>query len=327
MSKIYILHENDEWLPPFRDALRALELPFEEWHLAAGELPFDEAPPQGVFYSRMSASAHTRGHARAPELTAQVLRWLELHGRRVINGSSALALELSKVAQYAALRTGGVAVPRTRAVAGKERLRAAAEAFGEIPFILKPNRGGKGLGVQLFQNLESLDRYLISSDYEEPIDGVWLIQEYLRSAEPFITRAEFIGGRFHYAVKVDTSEGFELCPSDACATEDAYCPAPSASDAGGGLPAKNKFEVIKDFSDPLIGRIEAVLAKNGVEVAGVEFIRDEADQLYVYDINTNTNYNNAAERAAEVPESAPLRLARFLGSELERVNGHILAAE
>jgi hypothetical protein len=29
---------------------------------------------------------------------------------------------------------------------------------------------------------------------------------------PLITRAEFVGGKFIYAVEVDTSGGFELCP-------------------------------------------------------------------------------------------------------------------
>ena len=44
-------------------------------------------------------------------------------------------------------------------------------------------------------------------------------------AVPLITRAEFIGGQFIYAVEVDTSDGFELCPADACAVGEAFCPA------------------------------------------------------------------------------------------------------
>jgi glutathione synthase/RimK-type ligase-like ATP-grasp enzyme len=324
MAKIYVLHENDEWLPPFRAAFEEAGLPYEEWHLAEGLLPFDEAPPQGVFYSRMSASAHTRGHAFAPEFTRIVLNWLELHGRRVVNGSSALALEVSKIAQYAALRAEGIPVPRTRAAVGKAALFNAALEFGETPFILKPNRGGKGLGVQLFNDLDSLQAYLEGPSYEQPVDGTWLVQQYIRAAEPFITRAEFIGGKFHYAVKVDTSEGFELCPSDACAVEEAFCPAAPEAVSD---PARPKFQIIKDFSDPIIARIERVLEASGVEVAGVEFIREPDGGLFVYDINSNTNYNNAAERAAGVPEIAPARLARFLGEELKRVQRQSLAAE
>jgi len=314
--RVYVLHENDEWLPPFRDAFAAEDVPFEEWHLARGELAFDEVPPTGVFYSRMSASAHTRGHEHAPALAGHTLRWLEMHGRRVVNGSATLALEVSKIAQYAALKRAGIAVPRTRAASGKAPVLAAAEAFGETPFILKPNRGGKGLGVQLFHDLENLAGYLNGAEYDEPVDGTWLIQEYIQGAEPFIVRAEFIGGDFHYAVKVDASDGFELCPADVCAVGDQFCPttAEGESDA-----ERQKFEVLKDFSDPLIERIGRVLAEHGAEVAGVEFVRDRDGKPHVYDINTNTNYNAAAERTAGIGETAPQRLARFLGAELERV--------
>ena len=44
----------------------------------------------------MSASSHTRGHRYAAELTAAVLAWLKRHDRRVVDGSRALDLEISK---------------------------------------------------------------------------------------------------------------------------------------------------------------------------------------------------------------------------------------
>ena len=100
--KIYVLHENESWTEPLARALSRLDAPFELMHLDEGVLNLAEAPPPGVFYSRMSASSHTRGHRYAAEYTACVLRWLEAHGRLVLNGSHALALEVSKAAQYAA---------------------------------------------------------------------------------------------------------------------------------------------------------------------------------------------------------------------------------
>ena len=54
-------------------------------------------PPEGVFYNRMSASSHTRGHRYAPEMTTGLLHWLEASGRRVLNGSRAVALEINKL--------------------------------------------------------------------------------------------------------------------------------------------------------------------------------------------------------------------------------------
>jgi glutathione synthase/RimK-type ligase-like ATP-grasp enzyme len=55
----------------------------------------------------------SRGHRYAAEHTHTVLEWLELHGRRVINGSRALSLEISKIRQYRALEQVGIKTPRT----------------------------------------------------------------------------------------------------------------------------------------------------------------------------------------------------------------------
>ncbi|MCZ6772052.1 MAG: alpha-L-glutamate ligase, partial [Proteobacteria bacterium] len=79
MNRIYTLHENSAWIAPLREAFDQAALPHREWFLDQGVLTFDRAPPQGVFYNRMSASSHTRGHRFAPELTHGVLNWLESH--------------------------------------------------------------------------------------------------------------------------------------------------------------------------------------------------------------------------------------------------------
>src|ERR1700751_3722383 len=139
MPKIYVIHENDAWVEPLRAAFFALDLPYEEWFLSEGRIDLEETPPEGVFYNRMSASSHTRGHRYAAELTAGVLAWLEMHGRRVINGRRALQLEMSKVEQYAALAAHGIRTPRTVAAVGRDSILAAAAKIG-VPFITKHNR-------------------------------------------------------------------------------------------------------------------------------------------------------------------------------------------
>ncbi len=164
MTDVYILHENNEWLAPLQAALSRESIPFKEWHLNEGSFTFDSSPPEGVFYNRMSASAHTRGHLHAPDYTASVLTWLEAHGRRVVNGARVLALELSKVKQYAALQACGVRTPHTVVAAGKDAIRQAARDFG-APLILKPNRGGKGAGVQLFNTIDALEAFLDSDAF------------------------------------------------------------------------------------------------------------------------------------------------------------------
>ncbi|MFJ9498748.1 ATP-grasp domain-containing protein [Brevibacillus centrosporus] len=311
MKKIYVIHENSEWTVHLTKRLQELGLPYEEWHLDEGSVDLTAEPPTGVFYSRMSASSHTRDHRYAPELTSAVLNWLESHGRKVFNGTSALRLEVSKVAQYLALTGHGIRTPRTIATVGKEQLLKAAKAFEGQSFITKHNRAGKGLGVQLFHSLQGLESYVNGPTFDEPVDGITLIQEYISAPQPFITRCEFVGGKFVYAVQVDTSEGFELCPADACQIGDLFCP------VGEEVPTKPKFQIVKDFQDPIIEKYENFLAANGIQVAGIEFIRNQSGEIFTYDINTNTNYNSDAEAAAGI--YGMLEVAKFLGRELASV--------
>ncbi len=227
-------------------------------------------------------------------------------------GPRALDLEISKARQYAA-QAAGIGTPKTVLVGGADLLAAAADRhFPGAPVILKPNRGGKGLGVRLFQTQAALAAYLACPDYEAPIDGLHLLQQYIRSPDALITRAEFIGGRFHYAVEVDTSDGFELCPADVCAAGDAFCP---AGPEGIGAP-RAKFTIIDDIDAVQKAHYEAFLGANGIEIAGIEFIRDADGAIYTYDVNTNTNYNPDAEARAGC--SAMIALARFLGGELKK---------
>jgi len=309
---IHVIHENPAWLEPLAGALDSEAMPWRDWFLDHGVFDLSRPPPEGVFYNRMSASSHTRDHRYSAELTASILAWLAGHGRRIVNGPRALDLEISKTRQYAALEAAGIRTPRTVLVAGKEHLVAAARRhFDGGPVILKPNRGGKGVGVRLLQNAAALADYLDSADYEPPVDGLHLLQHHVRAPQPLITRAEFIGGRFLYAVEVDTSEGFELCPADVCAVDDAFCP---AGPEGDGRP-RAKFTIVDDIDAALKQRYEAFLAANDIEVAGIEFIADANGAAYTYDVNTNTNYNADAESRAG--RSAMTALARFLGGELK----------
>ena len=101
--QIYAIHENPDWWPPFAAAFQREGLPVEQWLLTgSGLIDLDREPPEGVFWSRMSASCHTRGHPLAKEHTRAVLAWLDWHGRRVVNGRRVLELEMSKVEQHAA---------------------------------------------------------------------------------------------------------------------------------------------------------------------------------------------------------------------------------
>lgn len=309
--KIYVIHENDDWSSHLFNRLEELDLPYESWFLNQGIMDMSQAPPQGVFYNRMSASSHTRGNRYAPELTGLVLQWLERHGRRVINGSGALRLEINKIAQYFALEKHGILVPQTIAAVGTKQVITAAEQLNQPTYITKHNRAGKGLGVQFFQNIDLLKTYVTGPAFEESIDGITLIQAYISPPEPYITRHEFIGGKYLYSVRVDTSEGFELCPADSCQIGDLFCP------VGEDPKEQMKFKIVPAPAPELIEKLEAFLADSGIQVAGIETILDQQGQVYAYDVNTNTNYNSEAE--AKAGQYAMLALAKYLGIELEKV--------
>jgi hypothetical protein len=307
--KVHVIHENPDWFAAIAAALDIAGVPHDQWLLGEAVLDLDESPPAGVFWSRMSASSHTRDHPFAKDQTRGVLSWLHAHGRRVVNGRRALELEMSKVDQLIALRAAGFDVPRTIAVAGTSNLAAAARKL-PAPFVSKHNQGGKGVGVRLFTSHEEFDGYLAGDEYEAPVDGITLVQEYLQAAQPRITRAEIVGGEFVYAITADTARGgFELCPADACAVGQ-----PGAAGGADQRAEPSLFALREGFDHPITGRYAQFAAEQGIEIAGFEFIETADGRLVTYDINTTTNYNAAIEAAA--PRSALAAVADYLGKLL-----------
>ncbi len=311
-KKIYVIHENDAWVVPLRAAFEKLNLPYEEWFVDRMTLDLSEAPPVGVFYNRMSASAHTRDHRFAPEFTGNLLAWLERHNRKVINGRRALQLEVRKSEQYISLQQHGIAHPKSIVVNDVELLPDAVDKLNLFPFIVKPNRGGKGAGVQLFQSKQSLIQTIENGGLGESLDGIWLVQQYVQPANGRIVRAEFVGGEFLYAVSIDSSKGFELCPADACQIEDAFCPV-------GENETTSKFQILKNYKNSDLEKYAHFLKDNNIGVGALEYSEDAEGKRFVYDVNTNTNYNSGAEAESGGHRQGMFEIAKFLGKELEKV--------
>ena len=310
-AKVHIIHENGEWTAPLITALEARHIPYADWDMSKAVLDLSRPAPQGVFYNRMSASSHTRGNRFAPEMTMGVLAWLESRGRKVLNGRSALHLEVSKLVQYAALDKAGLKVPHTIAASTRGDIASAYRALPFDDVITKHNRAGKGLGVQLLKSEAAMIEHINSPSFEDSIDGLTLVQQYIKPADNTITRVEFIGREFFYAVKVDTSNGFELCPADICALDGGFC----ATEESPKFP----FDVIPNFDQTeagvsLLPKMKAVMDNESLDVAGFEFVTSSDGQHYCYDINTNTNYNSDAE--ARHGQYAMEQLAETLGAAL-----------
>ena len=73
----------------------------------------------------------------------------------------------------------------------------------------------------------------------------------------------------------------------------------------------------KALNEPIIEKYEQFLKANQITVAGIEFIRNEKGEIFTYDVNTNTNYNSDAEKAAG--KYGMLELAKFLGAQLKTI--------
>lgn len=310
--KIYVIHENDDWVVPLRAAFEKLNLPYEEWFIDDLTLDLNSEPPYGVFYNRMSASAHTRDHRYAPEMTGNILAWLERHGRKVINNRKALQLELRKSEQYISLQQFNIPHPKTIVSNHIASLPKAVEQLNVFPFILKPNRGGKGAGVQLFHSKESLIQSIENNQIGESLDGIWLVQKYMKPASGRIVRAEFVGGKFLYAVSIDAQNGFELCPADSCNIEDAFCPANQETPT-------SKFVILNEYENKDLEKYASFLHANGIGVGAIEYVEDESGVKWVYDVNTNTNYNSKAEQASTSKREGMFEIAKYLADELTRI--------
>ncbi len=307
MKKIFIIHENDEWVLPLEIELKKINASYKKWHMDSVSIDMNLPPPNGIFYNRISASSHSRGHRYAPEYTATVLNWLEDNNKKIINSSKALILELSKSYQYKELKKEEIKTPHTVYANNKKTLLNLGKKF-PLPFLTKHNRAGRGLGIKLFYDYLSFERYVNSNDFENSIDGITLLQKYIKPKTNTIIRTEFINQKFLYAVQVDASKSFQLCPADVCNLEEEYCPTNSTG---------NKFMILDNFSNPILEKYQKVLKNNSIEIAGIEFLEDSEGQLYTYDINVNTNYNSIAESLSE--KKGMRTIANYLKKELDLI--------
>ena len=316
--KSYIIHENEEWLIPLRKALEKFDVQYEEWLLDDMTINIDQSPPNGIFFSRMSASNYTRNHLHSNQSSNLILTWLENHNRRVINGTNVLKIEFSKVLQQLLLKQSGFKTPKTIVAVGINKIKEAASNLNVYPMIIKPNQGGKGFGVKLINTMNELDKMLEDNLINSSKDDTWLLQEKISTNEEFITRMEFIGGNFIYSLKVFSKNSFELCPADACEVDlDQFCPVDEINDINNSQPS---FFIDDDPDKNLAKQLTIFLKKHQIEVAGVEFIRNKDGVPIFYDINTNTNYNLNAEKQSKVNKNGMEEIALFLKSELDKIS-------
>src|ERR1700736_930311 len=93
---LVILFEHPEWQKPLFAALHNRGIRFANFDLKQGAFDPDRVPEAPLYFNQASPSAYVRGNARAVPFALSLTRSLELGGARVLNGSRAFLLELSK---------------------------------------------------------------------------------------------------------------------------------------------------------------------------------------------------------------------------------------
>ena len=82
-----------------------------------------------------------------------------------------------------------------------------------------------------------------------------------------------------------------------------------------GLAKMDYIISISDFvKNEIIKKYEKFIQANGIEIAGIEYVKDKNGIIYTYDVNTNTNYNSQAERNSKI--KGMKSIAEFLKKEL-----------
>jgi len=282
---LVILFEHPEWQKPLFAALERRGVPFGVFDLKRGAFDPDCAPESPLYFNQASPSAYVRGNARAVPLCLSLIRSLEMGGARVLNGSRAFSLELSKSAQAALMHRLGVPHPRTLAFNDPDE--ALARWGDRWPALLKPEQGGSGARMFLLRSPEELVRLLRDQPELWAPDHLLLLQEYFDvSPEQGIVRMEFLGGELLYAMRVISHGAFNLCPSEACNPDGSggQCETPEVK------PVRPvEFHPFPGIPAEAVASGKRIVAAGGLDVGGIEYLEAPDGRLVFYDINANSN--------------------------------------
>ncbi len=283
---LVVLFEHPEWQKPLWAALDRRGVRYSAFDLKRAAFDPDAAPAAPLYFNQASPSAYVRGNTRAVPLALSLMRSLETGGARVLNGSRAFLLELSKSAQAALL--GKLGIPHPRSLAFNEPDSALEQWTGGWPALLKPEQGGSGARMYLLHSPEELRQLLLEQPSLWLPDNLLLLQEYFPvDAARGIVRMEFLGGKLLYAMRVVSHGAFNLCPSEACNPEgggDAHCPVPEQA-----LAQPVEFFPYATVPTAAVAMGEKIMASGGLDVGGIEYLEAADGRLIFYDVNANSN--------------------------------------
>jgi glutathione synthase/RimK-type ligase-like ATP-grasp enzyme len=317
-ADLAILFEHPEWQKPLFQALERRGIRYAPVDLKKAAFSDTDAPLAPLYFNQASPSAYVRGNTRAVPYVLAYMRALQICGVRVLNGADAFALEISKTAQAALLRSLGVPAPRVWTFNDLDAIRARAQELS-FPVLLKPEQGGSGARIVLVESFAHLESLLTQRpEYWLP-DNLLLLQEYIPT-DPAkgIVRMDFLGGELLYAMRVISHGRFNLCPAPVCNPEDGaagVCEVPAEQTAAPPV----EFYPYPEVPAQAVALGKRIIAAGKLDVGGVEYLETEDGRLMFYDINANSNLRPSIGQAFGFDPFE--RVVDFLVREMKRSAG------
>ena len=317
-ADLAVLFEHPEWQKPLFQALERRGIRYAPVDLKKAAFSDTDAPLAPLYFNQASPSAYVRGNTRAVPYVLAYMRALQIRGVRVLNGADAFALEISKTAQAALLRSLGVPAPRVWTFNDLDAIRARARELS-FPVLLKPEQGGSGARIMFVESFAHLESLLTQRpEYWLP-DNLLLLQEYIPT-DPAkgIVRMDFLGGELLYAMRVISHGRFNLCPAPVCNPEDGaadVCEVPAEQTAAPPV----EFYPYPEVPAQAVALGKRIIAAGKLDVGGVEYLETEDGRLMFYDINANSNLRPSIGQAFGFDPFE--RVVDFLVREMKRSAG------
>ena len=283
---LVVLFEHPEWHKPLWAELERRGIRYAALDLKQAAFDPDAVPDAPLYFNQASPSAYVRGNTRAVPLALSLIRSLESGGARVLNGSRAFLLELSKSAQAALLQR--LKIPHPRCLAFNDPETALTQWTGGWPALLKPEQGGSGARMFLLNSPGEFRALLRDQPSLWLPDNLLLLQQYFPVAPAQgIIRMEFLGGKLLYAMRVVSNGAFNLCPSEVCNPEGgagSHCEIPEVA------PAKPvEFYPLPEVPAEAVAAGERIMASGGLDIGGIEYLEAPDGRRIFYDVNANSN--------------------------------------
>ena len=102
----------------------------------------------------------------------------------------------SKIATYQRFAKHGIRIPDTMVFFKYSNREKLVERFG-FPFVVKPDSGLGGMGVELIHNREELDAYFETVQYGQ----AYVAQEYIATSKGRDIRVVMLDGKYYYSME------------------------------------------------------------------------------------------------------------------------------